>query len=118
MLPSNYDSLAAKHPELRSVLRRVAEWVRAHVDWDLIDPRILSKDLRDVDPVKLATALEALIDEGTLQQAYMVVTPDTGVLAEGQYQHLDEIPKRVYDRSRRSVDTAEAEIVAVLTRPK
>lgn len=45
----------------------------------------------------------------------MLALPPTGVLADGQYHTLDEIPERVYDRSERLVDTAEADVVAVLT---
>lgn len=116
MLPSNYDSLAAKHPELAPVLGRIGAWVRAHADWNLIDPRVLSKDLRDLDVITLARGLQVLVDERVLREVYMVATPDTGVLAEGEFEELDDIPERLSDRWNHSFNTADADIVAVLTK--
>ena len=118
MLPSNYDTIVAERPYLASVLRDVAAWVKGHADWDLIDPRKLSRDLKHVEPVRLAAALQALIDAGLLEQVYMVALPPSGHLAYRGYHTLEEIPERIYDRSERWVDTADGEIVAVLTAPK
>lgn len=118
MLPSNYDSIAAERPNLAPVLRDISRWVRTHADWNLIDPRVLSKELRDVEPVRLAAALEALVDAGLLQQVFMIALPPTGTLAHGEYHSLEEIPDQVYDRFERPVDTATGDIVAVLTAPK
>lgn len=117
MLPSNYDSLVAKYPWSREALDGIAGWVRSHADWNLIDPRVLSKDLRHLDPLVLAAALELLIDSGLLRQVYMVATPDTGVLAEGVFDDVEKIPDRLNDRFERPFDTSEADIVAVLTAP-
>ncbi|MCC6394768.1 MAG: hypothetical protein IT167_29510 [Bryobacterales bacterium] len=118
MLPTNYDSIAAERPSLAPILRDIAAWARSHADWGLIDPRVLSKDLLHVDPVRLSAALDALVDAGVLQQVFMVALPPTGYLAYGRYHSVDEIPDRVYDRSERLVDTADADIVAVLTAPE
>jgi hypothetical protein len=118
MLPSNYDSIVAERPQLGIALQRIAAWVQSHADWNLIDPRRLSHDLRDVEPVKLSAALDALIDAGLLRQVFMVALPPTGTLAFGEYEDLDEIPERVFDRSEHLVDTSDGDIVAVLTSPK
>ena len=118
MLPSNYDTIVAERPYLKSVLQDVADWVQRHADWELIDPRKLSRDLKHVEPVRLAAALQALVDGGLLEQVFMVALPPSGSLAHGEYHTLEEIPERVYDRSERLVDTADGDIVAVLTAPK
>jgi hypothetical protein len=118
MLPSNYDSIAADRPSLEPVLRDIASWVRSHADWNLIDPRILSKDLRHVDPARLSAALDALVDAGMLQQVFMVALPPAGVLAYGQYHSLDDIPDRINNRFEQPVETADGDIVAVLTAPE
>jgi hypothetical protein len=118
MLPSNYDSIVAERPQLGTALQRIATWVRSHADWEMIDPRVLSRDLRDIEPAKLSAALDALVDAGLLRQVFMVALPPTGTLAYREYDDLDEIPDRVFNRSEQLVDTADGDIVAVLTSPK
>jgi hypothetical protein len=114
MLPSNFDTSIEKRPDLRPVLSRVSEWILGHQDWELIDPRILSKDLFDINPLWLAKALEALVEDGALEQVYMLASPSTGVLASGEYRDLNELPEgNVWDRSH-YVNADDAEIVAVL----
>ncbi len=114
MLPSNFDTLAAERPDLGPTLIRVSEWVHSHPDWNVIDPRELARQLRDVDSYALALALRYLVQKGVLRQVYMVVTP-SGVLADGEYTDLRSVPERVRDRFNNPFETAEADIVPILT---
>ena len=114
MLPSNFDISIAKRPELRRVLLRVSNWVQNHQDWDLIDPRVLSKDLHDISERHLNSALDALVEDGALEQVFMLASPSTGVLVSGEYRTLSELPSgRIWDRLN-YIDAGDAEIVAVL----
>lgn len=117
MLPSNFDTLAAERPDLAPTLTRIAEWVRRHPDWHLLDPRELARQLRDVDSLSLGFALRFLVQRGILRRVYMVATP-SGVLAEGEFTDLRQIPAVLKDRFNNSFDTSDAEIVPVLTAAK
>ncbi|MGA2001287.1 MAG: hypothetical protein ABSG52_14955 [Terriglobales bacterium] len=113
MLPTNFDTLAAEHPQLKRALLEIREWIRTHPDWNVLDPRVLSESLRKVDSFTLAYALHLLVQHGLLRQVYMVVTP-SGVLAEGEYDDPKKIPLKVPDRFNNYFETSEADIVPVL----
>lgn len=91
MLPTNFDTLIADRPDLGPILEDVASWIKHHPDWDIIDPRELSRSLTHADAWALATALRLLCDRGFFRQVYMVVTP-SGVLADGKYDDPRRIP--------------------------
>jgi hypothetical protein len=110
--PISFEALASKNGPLQREILRVAEWVGQHSDWDLLDPKILSRDLRDLDPARLAIALGALVDIGAFQRVYKVVTP-SGVLAEGEFDDPLNIPERVRDRWGRCFETADSDIIPV-----
>lgn len=112
MLPTNFGTLADKHSELRPVLGKLREWVENHADWSVLDPRILARDLRDVDPFLLSLVLGELVKIGLYRRVYMVETP-SGVLADGEYDDPRNIPHRVPDRSYNYFDPMETEIVPV-----
>lgn len=112
MLPSSFEHIAEEHPELRTVLGRISQWIRAHQDWNVLDTRILARDLADVDALLLAAALHVL-STGPFRRAYMITTP-SGVLFEEQFDDPRQIPDRVPDRFNRYFDTAESDIVPVL----
>ena len=114
MLPNSFEPLADEHPELRTAFGRISQWINLHQDWNILDPRILAKDLRDLDAGQLATALSILAASNLFRRVFMVTTP-SGVLAEGQYEHLRQVPERVADRFHQYFDTAESDIVPVLT---
>jgi hypothetical protein len=113
MLPTNFDSLIADRPDLGPVLEDVALWIKDHPDWDIIDPREVSRSLTHGDAWALTMALRLLCDRGLFRQVYMVVTP-SGVLADGKYDDPHRIPPRLPDRWNQPFETAEADIVAVL----
>ena len=114
MLPSNYEPIAGKHPELRTALGRISDWVRQHREWDLLDPRVLAKDLRDLDAQQLAAALVVLGTSELFRRVFMVTTP-SGSLADGKYESPRQIPGRLADRFEQYFDTAESDVVPVLT---
>src|SRR5690349_873120 len=108
MLPTNFDSLTAKRPDLRSALRELREWIEEHKYLNTLDPRELARFMPQIDSVKLASALALLVKYGFLQQVYKVVTP-SGVLADGEYERPDQVPHRIPDRFNHYFDTDEAE---------
>jgi len=113
MLPTNFDTLAGENSDYSPVLKRLKEWVEKHAEWSLLDPRILAKDLRDVDPFLLSVVLLELVRVGLYRRVYMVATP-SGVLADGEYDDPRKIPERVADNFYNYFDRAETEIVPVL----
>jgi hypothetical protein len=113
MLPTNFDTLASENSDLRPVLGRLKEWVERHQTWSVLDPRILARDLRDVDPFQLSLVLLELVRAGLYRRVYMVETP-SGVLAEGEYDDPRKIPDRVADNFCNYFDPMETEIVPVL----
>ena len=117
MLPTNFGTLADDNSDLRPVLGRIREWVEKHSDWSVLDPRILARDLRDVDPFLLSVALLELVRIGLYRRVYMVDTP-SGVLADGEYDDPRKIPDRVPDRSFRYFNPMDTEIVPVFKRAK
>ena len=112
MLPTNYDTLASENSALGPAVIRLKEWVERHADWSVLDPRVLARDLRDVDPYLLASLLGGLVKIGLYQRVYMVETP-SGVLADGEYDDLQKIPDRVQDRGFNYFDPMETDIVPV-----
>jgi len=95
-------------------LREVAGWIRSHPQWEVLDPRELSKSLARVDAWTLVAALSLLVEKGPFRQVYKVVTP-SGVLADGTFDDPRSIPARLPDRWNENFETAEADVVAVLT---
>jgi hypothetical protein len=112
MLPTNFDTLASENSALRPVANKLKDWVERHAEWSLLDPRVLARDLRDVDPFLLSVLLVGLVKIGLYRRVYMVETP-TGVLADGEYDDPREIPPKVQDRSFNSFDPMETDIVPV-----
>jgi hypothetical protein len=86
--------------------------VRSHPGWQFLDPRILSRDLRDIDPVHLTLTLRSFVRTGSYRQVYKVVTPD-GVLAEGEYDTPLQIPSRVVDGFNHQFSVDEGDIIPV-----
>ncbi len=113
MLPTNFGTLANENSKFRPVLRRLKEWVEKHADWSVLDPRILARDLPDVDQFLLSLVLLELVRRGLYRRVYMVYTP-SGVLADGEYDDPRKIPENVPDRSYNYFALAEADIVPVL----
>jgi hypothetical protein len=112
MLPTNFDTLASDNSDLLPVLARLKEWVERHADWSVLDPRILSKDLRDIDPFLLAVVLRGLVRIGLYRRVYMVETP-SGVLADGEYDDPRKIPDRVPDRAYHYFNPSETDVIPV-----
>jgi len=112
MLPTNFDTLANENSALRPVVQKVKEWVKGHADKSLLDPRILARDLRDVDPYLLTLLLVGLVRIGLYRRVYMVETP-SGVLADGEYDDPLKIPDRVPDNFYNYFDPMETDIVPV-----
>jgi hypothetical protein len=114
MLPNNFENLASKIPEYRSVVLRIGDWAHAHADWSFLDPRILSRDMRDVDPLRLVLALRELVHTGSYRQVYKVVTPD-GVFAENEYETPLDVPPEPVDGFNRPFRIEDGDIVPVFT---
>jgi len=112
MLPTNFDTLASDNSDLKPVIGRLKDWVIGHSDWSVLDPRVLARDLRDVDPYLLATVLVGLVKIGLYRRVYMVETP-SGVLAEDEYDDPRKVPERVADSFFNYFDPMETDIVPV-----
>jgi hypothetical protein len=112
MLPTNFDTLASENSALRPILKRLKEWVVEHANSSVLDPRILARDLRDVDPYLLSRVLLGLVKIGLYRRVYMVETP-SGVLAEGEYDDPRNVPNRVPDNFFNYFDPMETDIVPV-----
>jgi len=112
MLPTNFDTLANENSALRPVVVKLKDWVERHADWSVLDPRVLARDLRDVDPYLLSLLLVGLVKIGLYRRVYMVETP-SGVLADGEYDDPRKIPDRVRDRGFNYFDPTETDIVPV-----
>lgn len=108
----NFDALVDEHPELKQALRALKAWMESHRNVHIIIPRILIREVSELDPEALARALRVLTSEGLLQQVYKVVTPN-GVLAEGEFEDPTKIPSRLPDRRERYFDTDDADVVPV-----
>jgi hypothetical protein len=113
MLPTNFDFLANENPELKTAVIRLGEWVRKHKDWNVIDPGAVSREIKDVDPFLLSYTLHLLVVKGLFRQVYMIMTP-SGVLADGQYDDPNKIPKRVPNGFDESFDRDDGVIVPIL----
>jgi hypothetical protein len=108
----NFGVLDVNNEELKPVIRRLELWTRAHKNRRILDPRIISRELGDVDPTVLSLALQALVRSGFYRLVYMVTTP-SGVLADGEYDDPESIPQRVPDRFNNYFNTADTDIVPV-----
>lgn len=112
MLPTSFETLADSEPELSHALHRLGEWVRQHPDWPFLDPRILSKDIRDVDPFELSLTLNELVSIGVFARVYKVVDP-TGTFTEDEWEEIRRIPPRIRDGFNQSFSTDDGDIVPV-----
>lgn len=116
MLPTNFDFLASENPELAPAVLRLEEFVRRHQDWGLVDPRAVTREIRDVDPFTLMYVLQQLVKYGLFRQVYMVAMP-SGALAEGEYDDPNSIPYRLATAFDGPFYRDDGEIVSVL-KPK
>jgi hypothetical protein len=114
MLPTDFETLANQIPEYRSVVLKIGDWVHDHADWPFLDPRVLSKDLKDVDPFRLVLALHELVQRGEYRQVYKVVTPE-GVFAENVYETPLDVPREPLDGFNRPFRIEDGDIVPVFT---
>jgi hypothetical protein len=113
MSPSSFDTLADENPELRHAFARVRDWAQQHPASPILDPRVLHRDLRDVDAVALSFTLHLLVRDGLFERVYMAVTP-SGVLADGEYSNPNEVPEWVPDRFNNYFEITDGDIVPVL----
>lgn len=114
MLPNNFESLANQLPEHRLEVLKIGDWARRHTDWSFLDPRILSRDIRDVDPFRIVLALYRLVDAGMYRQVYKVVTPE-GVFAENEYDTPLDVPNLPLDGFNHPFRIEDGDIVPVFT---
>jgi hypothetical protein len=114
MSPINFDALANERPDLRRTLNRLAKWLSKNRD-PLLVPATLARQIEDVDPFELASALMLLSQAGYLRKRYKVLTP-SGVYAEGDFGEVAEIPDRLRDRFNNYFDTAETDVLPVFLR--
>ncbi len=114
MLPNNFDTLASQIPEYRAAILRIGDWAKQHSDWPFLDPIVLSHDIHDVDPLRLALALRALVRIGSYRQVYKIKTPE-GVFAEMEYENPLDIPMIPRDGYNRPFRIEDGDIVPVFT---
>ena len=115
MSPISFELLINAHPNHRRAFRKLESWLNAHEDLHIIDASRIAKDLRDLSPVTLATALTLAVNAGLLRRTYKVLTPG-GVMADGEFDDPRTIPPTLPDRFERYFDTTEADVVPVFRR--
>ena len=108
----NFDSLANKFPQHKNGLKEIERWLKRHPQARVIDPMVISRELKGVDVGVLAQALTLLEKAGQLTRVYKVLTP-SGVLADGEFDDPRNIPERLPDRFDQYFDTRESNIVPV-----
>lgn len=113
MLPNNFDFLASDMPELKPAVARLSEWVRQHRDWNIIDPRLVHQEIRDIDPFLLSFVLKELVKRGMFRQVYRILTP-SGVFAEGDYDDPNNIPARLPSGFDEYFNRDDGAIVSIL----
>ena len=114
MLPNNFENIAAEHPDLRPSLARISDWIDRHRDWTVLDPRVLAKDLSPINPYILSRALTLLVSSGLFKTVYKLVEP-SGTLSRADFDDPADVPEFVYDRWDRPIETAESDLIAVLS---
>lgn len=112
MSPINFDALISEHPESKRALRKLEEWLQKHRDVQDINPTVLAREVRDVDPVSLASALTLLVSIGFLRLVYIVLTP-SGVYTSQEFDDPTKIPEKLPDRWENYFDTAEADVIPI-----
>jgi hypothetical protein len=112
MLPTNFDTLATENSDLKPVVGRLKDWVLRHSNLSVLDPKIVARDLDDVDPFLLTRVLVGLVKIGLYRRVYMVETP-SGVLAEGEYEDPLQVPNRVADSFLNYFDPMDTDIVPI-----
>jgi len=114
MSQSNLDTLVREHPEYRQEIRKVGSWLDSHPE-STINPKVVGKDLREIDSTQLAFVLMLLVQAGFLKLTYKVTTP-SGVMADGEFDDPTHIPEKLTDRWNRPFDTTDADVVPVFRR--
>ena len=113
MLPSNFDVLALRLPQLRQALDALGGWIKANPGIDFIDMRLVASERQDVDPAELAVALVVLEKQGFLREKFGLIAPTNHALVDDFFDSREQIPPKAYDTTDRSFDTEDAEIVSV-----
>ena len=108
----NFDNLISEQRGSKRTLRKLEGWINTHADVEVLNPATLAREMKDVDPVALATALTLLVKAGVLKRVYKVTTP-SGVLADAEFDDPRDIPERLSDRWENPFETAESDIVPV-----
>ena len=117
MLPTNFEGLALKRPDLRDALQGIASWCDQHVDLPEIDLRRIAYDLPS-DPKKLTNALSFLVEEGVLRRVYCFEHPD-GYLLDQEYESYLDVPEELHDAfEQHTVHRWDGRIVPVFRGPK
>ena len=116
-LPNNYARLAGNDPAVAAALERFAEFVASHPKWDSIDFRTVTRAMPDIDPLAMARAIHALVENGVLRQLYSVTTP-SGSLTNEKFERPSQIPAKLPDRFNEYFETAEQDVVPVLVAAK
>src|SRR5262245_58207598 len=94
----NFESLAAKRPDLSAIWTCIQEWFHHHPRIKFIELRRLAKSCKGASAEEIADAIELMVEEGLLRRAYRIETPDGNLLDE-EYHSLKEIPKQATDLS-------------------
>ncbi len=113
MLPTNFADLSQRFPPLRPALEALEAWIKANPGIAFIDLRLVTGEMRDIDPAELAVALVVLESQGLLREKFGLIAPTNHVLADDFFDSRDDIPPTAYDTTDRSFDTDDAEIVSV-----
>jgi len=108
----NFASLASKFPQYKKGLKGIENWLNRHPEARVIDPMVISREMKSIGIDELAQSLTLLEKVGELTRVYKVLTP-SGVLADGEFDDPRSIPERLPDRFDQYFDTRESNIVPV-----
>lgn len=111
--PSIADGVGEPPDDLVEIVRRIEVWCEDQGD-EYVDPRLLGRDLcHEVPAVDLARALTWMVEAGRLVQVFKVVAP-SGVLTEGDYERLEDVPEETVDAFMRRFRTEDTDVIPVL----
>ena len=94
----NFDTSARERPELAAAWEALKAWVARHPKTLFIDLYRLGRELPKVDATQLMRALHFLEEKGAVRNAIRLKGPE-GVLLDGDYQDVEQVPELVWDRS-------------------
>jgi hypothetical protein len=113
MLPTDFGNLRSEHAELAEVFDLIQRWITANRRASFLDSRRLIAAHREVDPIRMTTALSLLVASGILSQWYGVIAPTNHVLAPDFFESVEDIPYEMFDSAEDRFRTDDADVIPI-----